>query len=199
MLDVSHDHHLRAALKAHLTPKLGRDDLLVDEFGLAYGAARADLALVNGHLEGFEIKAARDTLTRLPSQVEAYSHVFEMASIVTTRNHLADVRPLLPQWWGILLAVPRLHVVELTIHRKPRANPSRSAHHLARLLWRDETLAALNSLGLDRGLKSKPKLVLFDALAAAMPVSELADYVRICLKARGDWRSARGQSGCDGS
>ncbi|RQP21839.1 sce7726 family protein [Piscinibacter terrae] len=199
MLDVSHDHQVRAALKAHLQPKLGSDDLLVDEFGLAYGAARADLALVNGHLEGFEIKAARDTLTRLPSQVEAYGHVFEMASIVTTRSHLAEVRPLLPKWWGIMLAVPRSHGIDLLVQRQPRSNPRRSAQHLARLLWRDETLAALSVLGLDRGLRSKPKLVLFDALAAAMPVDELADYVRTCLKARGDWRSAKAQSGCDGS
>lgn len=77
---------------------------MVDELLLAWGAVRADVTLVNGTLEGFEIKAAKDTLKRLPAQIEAYDAIFEYAWLVTTTNHLREARAVLPVWWGILVA-----------------------------------------------------------------------------------------------
>ena len=83
MHSLNHDHHLRAVLRAHLAPRVGERNLLVDELLLAWGAVRADVTLVNGTLEGFEIKAAKDTLKRLPAQIEAYDAIFEYAWLVT--------------------------------------------------------------------------------------------------------------------
>lgn len=185
---VAHDHQLRALLKEHLRGRICADDRLVDEFQLAYGAVRADLALVNGHLEGFEIKAGNDTLVRLPHQVDAYDRVFEFSWVVTTQAHLADVRRTVPRTWGLLVAYADEHGASLRAVRSAKANRRRDGEHLARLLWRDELLNKLEELGLLKGLKSKPKIALFAALSAALPVEELADYVRNCLKARTDWR-----------
>jgi hypothetical protein len=186
---VAHDHQLRVLLKEHLRRRIVQGDRLVDEFQLAYGTARADLALINGHLEGFEIKAGRDSLVRLPGQIEAYDKVFEYSWVVTTEGHLAQVRSLVPQGWGLLVARQRAGSFELKVVRAAKRNVGRDAAHLARLLWRDELLAKLGELGLSRGASRKPKVALFGALAAAMSVDTLADYVRRCLKTRADWRA----------
>lgn len=196
---VAHDHQLRELLKEHLCRRVTEGDLIVDEFLLAYGAARADVALVNGRLEGFEIKAGNDTLTRLPSQVEAYDRVFEFSWVVTTKEHLPGVRQIVPREWGLMVATSDGTVGTLKPVRSAKRNNKREADHLARLLWRGELLAKLEALGLPKGLKSKPKIALYAALAAALPVHELADYVRTCLKSREDWRAdaprhARGDS-----
>lgn len=189
MLATAHDHQLRAILKSHLSGRVSGRDLLVDELLLAWGAVRADLALVNGHLEGFEIKAGRDTLQRLPAQVLAYNAIFDFSWMVTTKEHLSDIRGIVPTSWGLLVAESSEDVVQLVQVRKAKPNKQRSGDHLVRLLWRNEVLAKLDELGLSKGLRSKPKLVLFKALAQAMPVGELSNYVRECLKARTDWRA----------
>lgn len=186
---IAHDHQLRALLKAHLSGRLSAEDRLVDEFQLAYRAVRADVALINGHLEGFEIKAGKDTLIRLPHQVDAYDRVFEFSWVVTTKAHLANVRLSVPRTWGLMVVHVNEHESSLRVVHDAKANRRRDGEHLARLLWRDELLNKLAELGLTKGLKSKPKIALFAALAAAIPVGELADYVRNCLKARTDWRT----------
>jgi hypothetical protein len=191
MLTVAHDHQLRTLLRAHLSPRLAAEDLLVDELPLAFRAVRADVALVNGHLEGFEIKAGTDTLKRLPAQLEGYEKVFEYLWIVTTKTHLAAVRSLAPPACGLMLAHCGVEGAALRLIRRAKRNAKRDPSHLVRLLWRDEVLAKLEALGLSRGLKTKPKIALFSALAQAMAVDDLADYVRLCLKARGDWRADR--------
>lgn len=185
---VAHDYQLRALLKTHLSKRVTAADKLIDEFKLAYGAVRADLALVNGHLEGFEIKAGKDTLARLPHQVDAYDRVFEFSWVVTTKVHMKNVRQVVPRSWGLLVANEDAGGASLRAIRAAKPNSRRDGEHLARLLWRDELLDKLDQLGLSKGLKSRPKIALYGALAAAIPVAELADYVRNCLKARADWR-----------
>jgi hypothetical protein len=196
---VAHDHQLRELLKSHLQGKVGPGDLLVDEFLLAYGAVRADVALVNGHLEGFEIKAGKDTLARLPSQVDAYNRVFEYSWVVTTAEHLRGVRCIVPLSWGLMIAAGDGADLALKKVRQAKRNARRDGEHLARLLWRGELVAKLQELGVLRGLKSKPKVALYAALAEALPVQELADYVRNCLKTRSDWRAGEAPRECGDS
>jgi len=199
MSAIDHDHQLRALLKVHLNARLGAADRVVDEFGLAYGAVRADVALVNGHLEGFEIKAERDTLKRLPAQVEAYNQVFEFSWVVTTPGHLSGVREVVPKGWGLLVAKANEQGGELVQVRRAQRNSRRSTEHLARLLWREDALAQLEALGLSKGMKFKPKIVLFAALAEAMTADALSTYVRTCLKSRANWRLDAAPRVCDGS
>jgi hypothetical protein len=186
---VAHDYQLRSLLRAYLSERVTVNDLLVDEFQLAFGAVRADLALVNGHLEGFEIKAGKDTLARLPHQVLAYNKVFEFCWVVTTKAHISEARQLVPREWGLMVAHANEFGCTLKPVRTAKRNSRRDGNHLARLLWRDELLTKLTELGFSKGLKSKPKIALFAAIAAALPVNELADYVRNCLKTRADWRA----------
>lgn len=185
---IDHDHQLRVLLKAHLGTRVGTDDLVIDEFLLAYGAVRADVTLINGRLEGFEIKAGRDSLNRLAHQLEAYGRVFDYSWVVTTPAHLRGVRALVSRECGLLVASVGANGVQLKQLRKAQINKRRDPDHLVRLLWRDEVLAKLDALNLGKGLKSRPKPVLYAALAQALPMTELAEYVRFCLKSRAGWR-----------
>jgi hypothetical protein len=56
--------------------------LVLDELGLRHGAVRVDVAVVNGHLHGFEIKGDSGTLDRLPSQVAINNAVLDRAMLV---------------------------------------------------------------------------------------------------------------------
>ncbi len=189
---VAHDGQLRALLKTHLRTLPGADKtLVVDELDLAYGTVRADLAVIGERLEGFEVKAAHDVLTRLPKQMQAYDATFERCWLVTVEPHLAKALALVPSWWGVLVADAQ---ATLRVHRDAGDNPLQDALHVAKLLWRDEALAKLDAIGKLAGFKTKPKLALFARLRDNLALPELTAYVCEALRARPDWRDENGNS-----
>lgn len=165
------------------------DTLLVDELSVC-GMARVDVAVINGTFSAYELKSARDTLTRLPAQVEWYSKVVDQATLVVADRHLDHAAKLLPSWWGITAASGEKEV-DLAVERTADRNPCVDPQALVRLMWRSETLAALEDRDLATGLRSKPKAALWDALASALPIDDLRLVVRQSLKAREGWRAER--------
>jgi hypothetical protein len=77
--------------------------------------------------------------------------------------------------------------VQLEQVRTARTNPQQQPLSVAKLLWRDEVLAVLESLGAAKGVRSKPRKVLYERLVHAMPLEELRAEVRRRLKARESW------------
>lgn len=197
------DMDVRAALHARLLHEHGDDPLdtlVVDELGLC-GEVRVDVAVVNGSLTGFELKSARDNLRRLPKQVLVYSQVLDYAELVVADNHVKASRELLPKWWGISVATADISgAVTINRTREARRNPTVDPHALSQLLWRDEALDILTNRGADRGVRSKPRRVVWARLAETLELEELRDTVRACLKARTSWRAdARSALGVSGS
>lgn len=153
------------------------------------GDSRVDVAVINGKLEGFEIKSDRDRLVRLPRQAAAYGRVFDRMTIVSCERHLARVMLSVPDWWGVevvrsVQGVPRISRVRL-----PRANPGVESGAVVQLLWRDEVMAELERLDRAVGLRSKPRTVLWEVLADALPPRTLRAVVRDRLRSRRDWRA----------
>jgi hypothetical protein len=170
----------------------------LEEFALHGGTNRADLAVLNGISHGYEIKSDRDTLLRLPQQVQAYNSVFERATLVGAYRHLAAARAIIPNWWGIVrVECRRLSGISLERIRQSRPNPAPNSEAIAALLWRPEALHLLSSLGLDSGVRSKPMPILIERLAQQIDSERLAVYVRQAIRARGDWRSAARLKQCD--
>lgn len=185
------DIDIRRALHAEMQRVHAGDPQtrIVDELGLCQGVARVDVAVVNGSVHGYEIKSAHDTLVRLPGQSDVYSRALDFVTIVVAKTHAQKIRAAVPRWWGIWSAAEREGAIHLKPVRKARPNPSVEPMALAQLLWREEALDALTSLGLDRGMRSKPRAALWQRLAEALPVEELGEVVRQYLKRRGaDWR-----------
>ena len=59
------DADVRLVLKHALVARYGETDtIIVEELGLCRGSVRADIAVINGLMKGFEIKSDRDTLQR---------------------------------------------------------------------------------------------------------------------------------------
>ena len=193
------DGDVRAALHARLASSHGDDanTIVVDELGLC-GTTRVDVAVVNGSLSGYELKSERDTLRRLPAQIETYSRVLDFATIVVADQHAPHVTGLLPPWWGITTASYTDSKVELVDLRRASPNPSVDPRSVATLLWRDEILDELLRRGLAVGIRSKPRSVLCDRLIESINVTELQQLVRDRLRSREGWRSASVQPGGGG-
>lgn len=168
------------------------DTLVIDELGLCNGDCRVDVAVVNGEIHGYEIKSPKDTLDRLPSQAKVYSDVLDRVTLVTCDAHLAAAYKIVPDWWGVTsIHADTSGASWFQVIRPSVANPMVVARSLVTLLWKDEVLAALDERGLSRGVRGKPKRVLYDRLAEAMTIDDLRGLVRLCLKKRprSRWRA----------
>lgn len=58
------------------------DAVVINEMVVANWARRADIAVANGRLYGFEIKSAFDSLKRLPGQIESFRRHFDKVTVV---------------------------------------------------------------------------------------------------------------------
>ncbi|ODA07378.1 MULTISPECIES: sce7726 family protein [Paenibacillus] len=169
--------------------ELEPDTLILDELVVCQGDARIDVAVVNGEMNGYEIKSESDTLSRLPSQSEYYNKVFDKVTILTASKFVEGILDIIPEWWGITQAEKEEDgMVHFFVLREAQKNLNIDALSLAQLLWRDEAISILKERGLQKGLLSKPRQVLWRALAENLPLQELQDEVRGKLKARSRWR-----------
>ncbi len=192
---------LRDALKRKVLRRHVVDPraLVVDEVGLRHGAARVDLLVLATCLHGFELKSDRDTLNRLPSQVEVYGTVLDRATLVVGRRHFAEALEMIPEWWGVLLAdVGKRGAIHFAMFRRPRPNPGQDLLALAKLLWRSEALSLLENLHVAEGFRSKPRSAIYRRLVEVMDALTLRVNVQTCLRQREGWRPARSRKSCDG-
>lgn len=165
------------------------DALIIDELGICQGESRVDLAVVNGSLNGFEIKSNQDTLGRLPRQLDYYNRCFDFMTIVVGRKHLSEARQIVPQWWGITEAVSDESETILKVRRKPKQNKSICIKSIVQFLWKEEAILTLQKLGFSTGLRSKKREELWSILIESTSIQELSLHIREIIKERGDWRS----------
>lgn len=190
------DVHVRMQLKKRLATSFAHDPttLILDELGIAQGQVRADVVVVNGALHGYEIKAACDSLSRLPRQVDFYGRVFDFASLVVAEKHLSAALQVVPDWWGVY-QVCGSEELELLERRGPQSNPNQDIRCVSQLLWRDEALALLVSRQAAKGILTKPRRYAWDAVCEVFSASEIRDAVRQRLKERADQRPLQQPAG----
>ena len=181
-------------IREELIKQLAKDypnHRIIPELGIWHGTVRIDVAVVNGTLRGFEIKSDRDTLDRLPDQMQAYNAIFDEVTLVVGSRHFVDAFQLVPEWWGIKTAHATADgSVCFNTIRDPKDNPEQDSISIARLLWRHEALEKLENLGKAGGIRSKPREVVYQRLAESQDLKPLKEYVWDVLKSsRQDWRS----------
>jgi hypothetical protein len=170
-----------------LVDQHGSDDdtRIIEEMGIWAGSVRVDIAVINGEIQGFELKSARDTLERLDGQAALYSEVFDRMTLVVAERHLEKARTRVPEWWGLSQALEDAERrVLVDILRKAKPNPHPNPFQIARLLWRGEALSVLERHGLARGFRSKAVDALAHRLGDELPLDLLRFEVRALLKAR---------------
>jgi hypothetical protein len=165
------------------------DTVVVDELGLKNGLVRADIAVLNGKLVGYEIKTNSDTLIRLPHQIQAYNEVFDNVYVITGDKHLENVLLSVPEWWGIYLVTETEDgLYDFKRCRKAKKNREKDTMGLAQLLWKDEVIDILTSY-LNYTVRSKAtKEQLYDVLSNECSSAKLSTFVLQYLKSRQTWR-----------
>ena len=188
---MSTDPQIRAALHKQKLKRLHTraDTIIVDELGLAHADVIVDVAVINGHLHGFEIKSAADSLLRLPRQICVYEQCLEKLTIVCDKKHLRGVTDLAPDWCGVLEVTKgaRGGIAFETI-RPPKLNPHVQAERLAYLLWRPEAVELLRKLGVPPKLLRQPRKQLYACLAQHFTTSEITAFIRRSMGTRQVWR-----------
>lgn len=160
---------------------------VVEELTLPVAKARIDIAVINGAFHGYEIKSASDTLQRLPSQIEAYTKVFDYLSVVTERKYEAKILMAVPKWMGVFLCEENKGVKSITQLRAPLLNQNKDAFYLAKLLWREELIDSLMENMISFRKKDRNWL-LCDALSENLPIETVSEIVREKLKLRTNWK-----------
>ncbi len=128
------DPDIRAPLLEYLH-SLGH--LTVTEF--TTHDARADVvAITDTDLVAYEIKSDVDTNARLSRQVESYDKVATRLYLVTTAKKLPKMLPILPPWWGVLVATETPSGVTFHEHLDARDNPAWLQIVAMKLLWTPE-------------------------------------------------------------
>lgn len=171
------------------TEHLDSNTFVVDELGLKNGQVRADIAVLNGKLVGYEIKTERDNLNRLAPQVQAYSAIFDKAYIVAGEKHLQKVMEKIPEWWGIYAIVAEDEgVCSFRMVRNAAINTGRDAYSIAQLLWKDEVINLLEQHFECKLKKNLTKQLLYDTLIEQCDIETLAKLTLQILKHRQGWR-----------
>ena len=165
------------------------DTLVIDELGLQHGKCRADIAVINGHLAGYEIKSDDDSLTRLAQQIDAYNAVFDCVTTVVGKRHLVGVERLIPSWWGIMVAGKgQRGAVHFETVRLAKMNLSTDDFSVAQLLWRNEAEEELIKIGYTGRVLKQNRASLYNELINTLGARELRKIVRERLKIRKGWR-----------
>lgn len=163
--------------------------MVIDELGLQHGSCRADIAIVNGRMIGYEIKGETDSLKRLREQVRAYNAVFDQATVITTTRHRRKVVAKIPRWWGVIVchSAPRRGITFET-WRPAQWNARVDSLAVARLLWKSEAGAMLARLGEPKRVLRQPRARLYERLTELLELAQLQRRVRNCLRRRKNWR-----------
>lgn len=185
------DSDIRSAL--HRTRlrrwKAHRNALVIDELGLAHAKSRIDVAVINGCIQGYEIKSARDTLDRLEGQIEIYRQTLQKLTVVVASAHVAAVRAHVPEWCGVMEAEqgPR-GGISFNVLQKAAANPDIDPVMMAHLLWRNEVVDLLGDMGYPQKELRRPRKQLYEMLCDALTLHQIVASIRVFMAAREAWR-----------
>lgn len=185
------ERRLRSAVHHRLlrATKSVAGTLVVDELGVLNGRGRIDIAVINGHIRGIELKSDGDTLNRLPLQVASYGCVVDQATLVADDRWVEKALAILPAWWGVVSAAPAkkggFHFKRVRVER---ANLEQRAQDIARLLWKQEAVDLLERLTGRFDWQRKRRVELYETLPAYLSLRTLKREVREALKSRVTWR-----------
>jgi len=184
-VEIRQNFHRKILRRQHVR----NDTLVIDELGLQHGKCRADIAVVNGHLVGYEIKSDKDSLRRLREQVKAYSAVFDRAFIIVGNRHIDSIKDRIPGWWGVIRSSrgPK-GAINFNMIRRAKVNRNVDPVSVARLLWRDEAVEILEQRRLPSRVLRQPRAALYKHLAELLNTCELRKAVRQYLQKRKNWR-----------
>lgn len=186
-----HDSLIRKSFHKKVLNKFHKDrnSRVIDEFAIDHGVIRADIAIANGILHGFEIKGDYDKLNRLPSQAKSYSSIFDKVTLIVSEKHLKESLKIIPRWWEVyLVREGKKGAIHFSVYREGKLNSSINLFLLAKILWRSEAIQLLKKIGADKSLLRKNRRELYKVISKKCCHTQLRDYVCYTLKTRQYWK-----------
>jgi hypothetical protein len=174
---------IKAALIDWLYAKgMVRDAVVINEMVVANWARRADIAVANGRLYGFEIKSAFDSLKRLPGQIESFRRHFDKVTVVAASKFISDISESYPPDVGIIEVYLKADKVEFRQVRAGRIDEVRNSQYLASLITRVEIERLLKSecISFKVGATRKELLEYVDLVS----IKKMRSFVLCCIKER---------------
>lgn len=167
---------------------------IVDELNVC--RCRVDIAVLSSSsgLVGYEIKSQADSLSRLKRQVTNYDKIFSFMYLVVFDNHYEESISIVPPYWGIIKVEKNMiNGVDKGLYhlhvRSAQRNPRRRAYNIADLLWKQELIDVLISLGVPkRGLGSRTVRSLCDSFTQVVDIDRLEGIVVSKMLSRTSWR-----------
>lgn len=182
---------IRAVLRdwVHDKFELKYNDILINELGFwnrdpestVDCSFRADLALANGRLVGFEIKSQKDSLKRWESQMTAYSNVFDEIWLCSHGKHLHRALDITDKHIGVLVVDDS---GSISVVRYASKNKKLNFYDLSGLLWKDELLAFASLNKIEEVKSRMTKNEIRDILSTNSNLEDLKLYVLQKLKER---------------
>lgn len=170
-------------LKEKKFTKNPEDTIVIDEFSSSYSSARIDISVLNGSLHGYEIKSERDTLERLPKQIEYYTKIFEYITIVTTDKYTEKIIEIVPDFFGIFLIEKKKNKLKLKKIRNSKKNKNIDYFELTKLLWKEELKEILKENDIKK-VSSLTRLELTKKVFENIPQNIIKKFVLTKIKNR---------------
>lgn len=184
-LEIRKNFHRKKLQRHHAN----KNTLVIDELGLNHGKNRADIAVINGSLIGYEIKSNNDSLLRLKQQVQAYNSIFNKNYIIIGTRYKKIIYRYIPDWWGIIISEKsKRHAINFCLIRKAYKNKYIKPISVARLLWRSEAIEILEQNRVPSKLLKKPRETLYKSITEIYNTNSLLRLTIEYLKKRNNWR-----------
>ncbi len=180
------DAAIRKAIRASLElAHRGEDAVIVDELKVSLGSGRLDVAVINGKIEGYEIKSDKDSLARLTKQSAMFGAIADRMTLVVGLRHLEKASAMVPDWWLIIVcAADSQGQLKLKRVRRGRLNHQLDKTALVETLERFEIIALLASANIDKGFRSSNYRTLVERAVTHLSGRQISSFVKHILKVR---------------
>jgi len=152
---------------------------------LDVNGAIVDIATIDeDYFCGYEIKSDKDTLRRLPMQMQIYNYVFDKITIVVGKSKLLKAIYIVPDFWGIILAKKENNNINLMQIRFPELNTNININWLSKKLWKIDMVSILKKKNLYKGRSNYCRNDLLKIIVENISTRELKSYIRNVLISR---------------
>lgn len=158
------------------------DAVIINEMVVANWSRRADIAVANGRLYGFEIKSQLDTLKRLPGQIESFQEHFDKVIVVAASKFIKSIEKQYPAEIGILEVFVEAGRPRLRQIRAGRIREVKDTAKLTSLITKSEIEKFLKSAGVPLvSGRTRADLI---RKCSSQSLQKLRSYVLACIKER---------------
>lgn len=158
------------------------DAVIINEMVVANWSRRADIAVANGRLYGFEIKSHFDTLKRLPGQVESFQAHFDKVVVVAASKFIRSIERDYPAEIGILEVYEVSGRARIRQVRAGRICEVKDVLKLTSLITKSELEKFVRQIG----VPVQPGMLRSELVSACGTKAgkQLRSYVLACIKQR---------------